>query len=244
MFHRYNLDFSDNIFDELLKITKFEKITNGREGAILINDNNIIPLVRSTTKYNNPVQLFTQTHNNIIKNIKKITNIDNLNFNNALIEIYSNDYKNMGEHSDQTLDLADNSYICLFSCYNNPTAKNIRMLKVKNKINNNTNDFELDHNSIVIFSNETNKKYLHKIVLENIMDDALWIGITFRLSKTFIKFINEIPYFNNSEIELKMATTEESKEYYKCRSMENKSIDYIWPEIRYTISESDIINSV
>jgi hypothetical protein len=239
MFTKYQLD-SNIFFDNLSESTKFEKITNGRDGAILINNNDIIPIVRSTTKYNNPAQLFTQTHYDIIKNIKKITNIDT-DFNNALIEIYSNDYKSMGEHSDQSLDLEDKSYICLFSCYNNPLTKNIRTLKVRSKLNNNNYDFKLDHNSIVIFSNEINKKYLHKIILDNINDDALWLGITFRLSKTFIKFINEIPYFNNSENQLKIATKEESKEYYKCRSMENKLIDYVWTDIHYTISKSDII---
>ena len=134
MFHKYQLDLIDNLFNELSKTTNFENITNGRDGAVLVNNNNIIPLVRTTTKYNNPAQLFSQIHYDIIDKIKKITTINNLEFNNALIEIYNNDYKSMGEHSDQALDLADNSYICLFSCYNNPLAKNIRTLKIKNKV--------------------------------------------------------------------------------------------------------------
>ena len=38
----------------------------------------------------------------------------------------------MKYHSDQALDLADNSYICIFSCYDNPI--NLRTLRIKNKL--------------------------------------------------------------------------------------------------------------
>jgi hypothetical protein len=61
-------------------------------------------------------------------------------------------------------------------------------------------------------------------------------------SKTFIKFINEIAYFNNTYIILKLASKEESKEFYKCRSLENKSIEYKWSDdIFYTINPSDLL---
>jgi hypothetical protein len=252
MFHKYQLDLIDNLFNELSKTTNFENITNGRNGAVLVNNNNIIPIVRTTTKYNNPAQLFSPIHYNIIDKIKTTTNKLNLDFNNALIEIYNNDYKSMGEHSDQALDLADNSYICLFSCYNNHLATNIRTLKIKQKNTNITTDIKLDHNSIVLFSLDTNSKYLHKIVLdENHINNDEWLGITFRLSKTFIKFINEIPYIyyiNNNNINyiniLTLATPDEIKQFYKHRSDENKSVGFVWPEINYTISISDIISLI
>ena len=32
MFYKYKLDLADNLFNELSNITKFEKITNGRDG--------------------------------------------------------------------------------------------------------------------------------------------------------------------------------------------------------------------
>ena len=240
IFNKYQLHFDNNLFNELYAITKYEKITNGRSGAILVDNTNNIPIVRTTTKYKNPVQLFTPIHHNIIDNIKKTSNCD-INFNNALIEIYNNDYKKMGEHSDQALDLADNSYICLFSCYNNHLATNIRTLKIKQKNTDITTDIKLDHNSIILFSLDTNSKYLHKIVLdENYINNDEWLGITFRLSKTFIKFINEIPYLYNNII-LTLATPDEMKQFYKHRSDENKSVGFVWPEINYTISPSDII---
>ena len=69
-----------------------------------------------------------------------------------------------------------------------------------------------------------------------------WLGITFRLSKTFINFINEIPYFYNSERILKLANNEETKEFYKLRKNENTNIDFKWPNLDYTINKSDLIN--
>ena len=95
----------------------------------------------------------------------------------------------------QTLDLNKNYYICIFSCYDDPTTKNLRKLKIKDKITNECFDVILDHNSIVLFSVNINQKHLHKIVLEQNGSNDLWLGITFRQSKTFISFHNEMPYF-------------------------------------------------
>ena len=71
----------------------------------------------------------------------------------------------------------------------------------------------------------TNKKYLHKIILNNNnITGNLWLGITFRLSKTFIHFINELPYFSNGN-QLTLANDEQKKEFYKYRQTENKLIE-------------------
>jgi hypothetical protein len=118
MFSKFDMNYKNNLFEELSKSTKFEKLGKGRYGAVLADiHKNVVPIVRTTTKYNNPIQKFSQIHYDIMKNIKDI------NFNNALIEIYDKVYTKMGEHSDQALDLDINSYICLFSCYNNPDTK-------------------------------------------------------------------------------------------------------------------------
>lgn len=71
----------------------------------------------------------------------------------------------------------------------------------------------MENNSIILFSAEINSKYLHKIKLKE-KKDSNWLGITFRLSKTFIKFRNEIPYFENG-IELSIADKNEMVEFYK-----------------------------
>jgi hypothetical protein len=171
----------------------------------------------------------------------------------------------MGFHSDQSLDLDKNSYICVYSCYNNAETKNLRKLRIKKKQpsnecnarNNECNnhfDIILEHNSIVMFSVDTNSKYLHSIILENdlshlphlsqstqLESDNLWLGITFRQSKTFIFFNNELPYFPSNNQELILANDKQKKEFYKYRSLENSNIEYIYPEINYTISIGDIL---
>jgi hypothetical protein len=242
-FIKYNLNYYNNLYNDLSSLTEFEDITNGRKGAVLINlKNDLIPLVRTTTNYNKPNQQFTNIHYNIIENIQKVSKIKNLELNNALIEIYDNLYKKMGYHSDQALDLAENSYICLYSCYSNQNTKNIRKLKIKNKLTNECSEVLLEHNTVVIFSTNTNKNYIHKIVLElKTNDNVNWLGITFRLSKTYIKFINEIPYFHSNKQILKLANDNEKKEFSKHKRSENDNIDYEYPEINYTISIGDTL---
>ncbi len=241
MFKKFNLNLSDEIFNNLLLSSEFEEITKGRKGAnLFINEfinKKSVPIVRTTTIYKNPIQKCKQIHYNIINEIKKIC-LDNLsnsiNFNNALIEVYDNKYTKMNFHTDQSLDLENNSYICLFSCYKYPKNKNQRTLVIKNKITNENLEIELDNNSIVIFSTEINKQYLHKIILKNnnkIIEQE-WIGITFRLSKTFIDYCNPC---------LTIANEIEKKEFLNLKKEENNNIDFIYPNISYTINPSDLL---
>lgn len=254
MFFKDFLDFDKNLFDELESTTQFENVSEGRKGCTLADIdfiNNIVPLVRTTTIYENQTGSFKSIHYKIIEKIKeKIKDKigkNNSQFNNALLEIYDNQYRNMKLHSDQSLDLCEDSYICLFTCYNNPGTKNIRKLKIKNKNTSETNEFTLDHNSIIYWSYETNYKYLHQIVLKNPINNVdnnngdKWFGITFRCSKTFIKFINNIGYFVDDQNKLSLATEEEKSEFYKLRNLENKNILFVYPKINYTVSPSDLI---
>jgi hypothetical protein len=117
MFYKIDLTYSDN-FRSLSTGTIFEDITKGRKGAVLADlTSDKVPLVRTTTRYNNPVQAFTDVHYQLMDIIRSVDS--NLLFNNALIEIYNDNYVTMGFHSDQALDLEENSYICIFSCYEN-----------------------------------------------------------------------------------------------------------------------------
>jgi hypothetical protein len=210
-----------------------------------------MPLVRTTTNYTLPNQTFLPIHYDIMNAIKKSSVANNLEFNNALIEIYNFQYCNMGFHSDQALDLEENSFICIFSCYNDPNTTNLRKLVIKNKNKPDTKTIVLDHNSFVIFSTETNSKHLHKIVLDNnSLPNTSWLGITFRQSKTFISFDNN-PSDNSNQVKLPrffltnriltLANEEQRKEFYKLRNKENLSTDFTYPEINYTLSSGDMI---
>jgi hypothetical protein len=233
-------------FEELSKATIFESVTKGRQGAVIVDKstNEFIPIVRTTTIYKRKCQQFLQMHSDIINKIRSATNI-NLEFNNALVEIYDQQYKTMGFHSDQAQDLQENSYICIFSCYDAST-KGLRKLVIKEKTDASKETIiNMDHNSVILFSTETNKKYLHKIILDTDTNtesyiDNKWLGITFRLSKTFIYFVDEAsyfkPYFRHNNKQLTIANNEEKKEFYKYRSLENKEIDFTWPDLTYTLS--------
>ena len=260
MFTQFVVDFETNKFDELSKSVQFDTKENksGRKCVTLVDDkNSLIPIVRTTTIYNKAAQRFVPIHYDIIENIKKVSNNHNLQFNNAMLEIYNSNYRHMKYHSDQSLDLANDSYICLFSCYDSASPSHKRKLKIKEKqiIEKKiiTSEIILEHNSVVLFSVDTNSKWLHKIGLENtksndqpfadksqpFADKGQWLGITFRLSKTFIKFIDNVPYLNTKI--LKMANEEEKKELMKCKSLENCNVGYKYPEINYSISPSDLL---
>lgn len=129
MFKKISIDYlNNNLFTELSESVNFETICKGRKGAILVNiKNNLIPIVRTTTKYKNTVQKFMKIHENIMEEIKKH---GDFKFNNAMIEIYDSDYSKMKFHSDQSLDLEKESYICIFSCYKDKESS-IRTLEIK-----------------------------------------------------------------------------------------------------------------
>jgi hypothetical protein len=263
-FQVHTLPEFDNLFPKLVSMTKFEDITKGRRGAVLVSclDSclDTSNIVRTTTVYRNPPQKFSEIHYDLVDKIKKICNatlqfnnalpilFNNalpILFNNALIELYDNNYCSMGYHSDQALDLEDDSCICIFSCYEKPIGAT-RTLVIKKKICENSEEtqIEMSHNSVILFSTDTNRKHLHKIILENTSENNRWIGITFRLSKTYVRFVDDSVYFKSDEHQLTLATPEEKKLYYKCRSDENKNIEYKYPEIYYTISPSDLMRPV
>ena len=232
-----------NIFSDVC----FEHIAKGRWGSIIVDvgKQNTIPIVRTTTKYDKPVQLFSREHYMLIKKIMDLYQKNNLllRFNNAMIEIYNNQYRKMGFHTDQSLDLEDDSFICLFSCYK--TSGNLRTLVVKNKKTGIEKKIILDECSVVLFSTPANKQHVHKIILENIQNneqtkDQKWLGITFRLSKSFVEFINNKPILNNKELTL--ATELQKKEFMKLKGTENRLVDFSYPEITYTISPSDLLS--
>ncbi len=243
MFSKYILDFDTNLFDQLSKSNQFDDITKGRKGAILLDcKNDLIPLVRTTTGYREPAQKFSAIHYQIIENIKKATNIHGLDFNNAMIEIYDSSYRTMKYHTDQSLDLDKDSYICIFSCYTDESKMDIRKLEIKNKITEECSEVLLEHNSIVLFSVAENSKHVHKIVLDKVnMKDKQWLGITFRLSKTFIKFADNVPHFHPSNNILRLANDEERHEFMKHKGNENLNVKYNYPDIDYTISPSDLL---
>lgn len=244
-FRTYTLPVNNHLFDELLASVQFEDVGKGRQGNVLIkiDGTGCLPVVRTTTKYNIPAQSFQPVHEQLAQQIQKSSSLA-VGFNNALIEVYTNAYRTMGGHSDQALDLADESFIAIFSCYKHPELANPpRKLIIESK-EPSSDKFEipLTHNSVVVFSTNTNRRFRHKIVLDKSThtQENQWLGITFRTSKTFVRFRDQQAYFLD-DTRLTLASDEERREFYKLRSQENNETDFTYPKITYTISESDLM---
>ena len=227
------------MFESFVSSSSFEQFSNSRQGAIIVAPTDqSIPIVRTTAVYKEPSQHFLSIHYDLVNKIKG--HLPDLNLNNAMVEIYDHIYRTMKFHSDQALDLEEDSYICLFSCYEDESEKHLRKLKIKKKCTGIQTEVILEHNSVVIFSKKTNDEHLHRIVLEHVGTDkdhsSKWLGITFRLSKTFVYFKSGSPYFTKNDKPLVISTEDERKEFYKMKSLENSVIGYSYPEISYTLS--------
>ncbi len=265
----YTLPIAGNPFEELLASVRFEAAGKGRQGAVLakLDETGNIPIVRTTTRYSNPAQRFQSVHDRLAAQIQTIASLA-VGFNNALVENYTNAYATMGSHSDQALDLADESSIAIFSCYKYPdrgTPSRKLIVELKESGDNPNGlpsvlthttrrsppsrcvattaiEIPLIHNSVVVFSVDTNRRFKHKIVLDKSVQppDNQWLGITFRSSKTFVRFRDESAYFPD-DTRLTLANDEQRQEFYHLRHRENHETDFVYPRITYTISESDMM---
>lgn len=253
-FYKFTLPLEKDLFKELSNSVEFEALGKGRKGNHLVDSTEQgVAIVRTTTIYQHPAQCFTPIHRQIMESIKMEANHHAalqgraLSFNNALIEIYDAAYTKMNYHSDQCLDLAADSYIALFSCYENADEllknKGLRILKIKSKITEEEFEIPLENNSLVLFPLSVNSNYLHKIILAALGGSKVennWLGITFRQSKTFIQFKDNLPYFADGQL-LRLADEAETKEFYQLRGAENNSTNFIYPDIPYTLSISDTL---
>ncbi|WP_439673522.1 alpha-ketoglutarate-dependent dioxygenase AlkB [Embleya sp. MST-111070] len=237
------LSTDENLFAELSASTQWEDVGKGRRGAVLtkVDEAGGVPLVRTTTRYGSPAQRFRAVHERLARRVQERAALS-ADFNNALIEIYTNAYTTMGSHSDQALDLADKSFIAVFSCYRYPDASPPRKLIFESKGSGGEKfEIPLTHNSIVVFSVDANRRFKHKIVLDTPAQptDNQWLGVTFRTSKTFVGFHDGHACLSQGA-RLISADDEQRQEFYRLRRRENNETDFTYPLLSYTISESDL----
>ena len=244
-FRSYALPVDDNLFEELLASVRFDDVTKGRQGTVLVDPDRDrgTPIVRTTTSYGIAAQVFRPAHTRLAQRIKESASLQE-DFNNALIERYTNAYATMGAHSDQALDLDDESHIAVFSCYRHPELANPpRKLIIQAKVDpDHTFEIPLVHNSVVVFSLNTNRRFKHKIVLDksgNVPENE-WLGVTYRTSKTFVHSRDENTFFEDGTL-LALADADQAREFYRYRSRENKETDFTYPSIPFTISKSDLV---
>ncbi|MEY9857917.1 hypothetical protein ABH935_003530 [Catenulispora sp. GAS73] len=238
------LPVEENLFAELFASVSWEDVGKGRRGAVLtrVDEAGGVPLVRTTTRYRSPAQRFRPVHERLAQQIQERTGLS-AGFNNALIETYTNAYTTMGGHSDQALDLAAESFIAVFSCYQNPEAGPPRKLIFEPKESSGEKfEIPLAHNSVVAFSADANRRLRHKIILDAPAPAAEnhWLGVTFRTSKTLIRFRDGHAYLPH-DARLTPADDEQQREFYRLRRRENNETDFVYPPLTYTISDSDLL---
>ncbi|MFD0277709.1 hypothetical protein ACFVHB_27880 [Kitasatospora sp. NPDC127111] len=247
------LPAEEDLFAELSASARLEDVGKGRRGAVLarVDEAGGVPLVRTTTRYGSPAQRFRAVHERLAQRIQERAGIT-VGFNNALIESYTNAYTTMGSHSDQALDLAGDSFIAVFSCYRHPDAGPPRKLIFEPK-ESGGEEFEegekfeipLAHHGVVAFSVDSNRRLRHRIVLDapGRAADNQWLGVTFRTSKTFVRFRDGRPHLPQGA-RLTSADEEQRREFYRLRRRENHETDFSYPVLTYTISESDLMPPV
>ena len=243
----YSLPETEELFAALLDSAPFEAVTGGRQGAVLVQVDPArgTPIVRTTTRYDTPAQRFLPIHRRLAQRIQRLASLPQA-LNNALIERYTNDYAKMGAHSDQALDLAEGSAIAIFSCYKHPDrATPPRKLVVEPKAPGSGEAFEipLTHNSVVVFSLDTNRRFRHKIVLDRAASPPPneWLGVTFRTSATFVQHRGDGEARLASGAPLRLASDTERRDFYRLRGRENREPGFVYPDLDFTISPSDLL---
>lgn len=138
------------------------------------------------------------------------------------------------------------SFIAVFSCYQNPEAAPPRKLTFEPKeAGGEKFEVPLTHNGIVAFSVTTNRRLKHKIVLDapGHASDNQWLGVTLRTSKTLIQHRDGHAYLPHGA-RLALADDGQSREFYQLRRRENHETDFTYPALTYTVSESDLVPPV
>jgi hypothetical protein len=238
------LELGDDLFERLAASVAWQELGKGRRGGVLtqVDDAGRAALVRTTTRYRAPAQRFAAVHVQLAQQLQLVAGLTSA-FNNALIELYGSAYTKMGAHSDQAQDLADGSSIVLFSCYQTPALGASRKLVVEPK-EAGAAGFELPlaHHSAVVFSLDTNRRYRHKIMLATAprAPENPWLGVTFRTSKTWVQLRDGQAYLADGS-RLTLADDEQARQLFELRARENRELDFVYPRLGYTISESDLM---
>lgn len=255
MFLTFIVDRPDDYyFHKLEQSVRFKTLYRGRDVAILVDpisepDKTLVPIVRTTSVYQQAAQLFSTIHRELLSDLQLFSPLIS-QFNNAMLERYTPEYRKMRFHSDQALDLDPEAHIVIFSCYDSPQATR-RKLVIKDKVTKQvTQEIVLENNMAVYFSMEANRKYVHKIVPT--VSDILgkWIGVTLRKSKTFVVHGNDgsmhlqTDNINQGRIysaNLGHPSQGQHAQFLYLRSQENKKVDFSYPAINYTVSPSDLL---
>jgi hypothetical protein len=217
----------------------------GREGAIVVAmpATGAVPLVRSMTAYDSPAQVMGPALQHLTAIVAPMLGAAASAFNNVMVERYQSPYRTMGPHTDQALDLADASWICIFTCYNKPDTEDVRTLVCTDKATGDRADIPLRHNSCVAFSVEENRRMRHQIVARGKPDPhTTWLGVTMRTSKRALVFADGRPYLHEG-VPLVLADESQRRAAFALRRRENleREFEYAHNAVHFTVSPSDLM---
>jgi len=232
-------------FQQLLAAVRFEAVAPGRHGLHLTRPGpRGVPIVRTTTRYRHSSQPFAPVHEALIQRIHAAAPTCRSPFNHALTELYEPQYRKMGYHSDQALDLDPESWIAVVSCYERDIASGapgLRQLMVKSKNTADRFTLPMAHGSVVLFSVATNARFSHKIVLPSPSPNApRWIGLTLRCSKTFLNWRDGVAQFADGT-PLTLADETQRRTFFQMRGAENRDSNFVYPPVPFTLSEGDLL---
>ena len=265
-------------FSALTQGVHFERFGKGRRCAVLVrpestsdNQAELVPLVRTTTRYANAAQKFGEAYDALCAAVRRASGFGEglgggnkqevppaLDFNNALAEVYTKEYATMGAHSDQAQDLLEGGVIAVCSFYALPenvdAARPPRKLLVEAKDGSAAFEVPLAHGTVVLFDAGTNARHRHRIVLDagaRGAAEAEWLGVTLRTASTFVRFHEEedgavraIVSRGGEERELELPTAEARRDLLALRRRENAEVDFKWPFTGVTLSPTDLMPPV
>jgi hypothetical protein len=231
-------------FKELKENSPLELVTSGRWGGNVVKakDKGAVPLFRTTSCYQNKNQLFSPVHFDLLSSLDVPGAKD---FNTGLVEVYNNSYRSMKFHTDQSLDLAKGTVICVCTFYSTGFQCENRKLTIKNKTTGQVQTIPLLHNSAVWFDEETNRHHVHQITLHDTetKENIECLLVTLRTSKTKLDFHSGVPVFLQTGKELTLATKEEQNQMYQWKGLENKQTSFEYPDdVSFTLNSGDLLS--
>jgi hypothetical protein len=232
-------------FEQLEASLRFETVAIGRKGVHLTRPGpRGVPLVRTTTCYRDAAQPFGSLHEAIVERVVAASCLPQPGFNHALAELYEPQYRKMGYHSDQALDLDPGSTVAVVSCYDRdvgPDDRGVRQLMVKSKTTDERFTLPMQHGSVIEFSVATNARFAHKIILPTADANApRWIGLTLRQAKTFVTWRDGKPYFEDGSA-LVLADDEQRHTFFRLCGAENRAPEFEYPPLHFTVSDGDLL---
>jgi hypothetical protein len=239
-FRSFALPAADPGFDALLASVRWDDVARGRRGAVLVQPDadGAVPIVRTTTAYRAPAQPFRPVHAHLAHAVRRVAALS-ADFNHALIEHYTPAYATMKHHSDQALDLAEDSSIAVLSCYRDPARPSRRLLVRPKQPGGSPFELVLAHASVVTFSLATNRRFTHAIVPCAGAPANDWLGVTFRVATTRVRFVDGHARLADGT-PLTLADDDQRRAFLALRRRENAELDFTYPPLSYTISESDL----